>query len=675
MTNETDFETDTDIAVIGMACRLPGAATPEQFWANLVDGVDSVRAISADELRAWGEDPELLLDPRYVPRHGVVAGVGEFDAGFFGYSARDADMLNPQNQTFLECAWEAMEQAGYDPADVPGPVGVYAGAGRNGYGSVVRSRIEDVFPGVDELAIHVANEPEHLSTRVSYQLGLTGPSMTVLTTCSSSLVAVHEAGRALLAGDCDMALAGGVTLRVPLVGYRYREGGTMSPDGHCRTFSSDAKGIVGGDGAGVVVLRRLRDAMDDGDHIRAVIRGSAVNNDGHDRAGYTAPGVRGQADVIRAAHASADVTPDTIGYVEAHGTGTAVGDPIEVAALNRAFRTDTGRRGTTVLGAVKTNIGHTDTASGVAGLIKAVLALENHLIPANLSFAGPNPAIDLDGGPFTVATHNREWPSQGRPRRAGVSSFGIGGTNAHVVLQEAPAVAPSESTGTAHVLPLSARTAAALDTMTDRLARHIAEHPEQSLADVAYTLQVGRRAFAHRRHVVATSRADAIAALSAHPEPTLVGTPPSVDVFPSSAGDAAALGRLWQAGTPVAWSRLHDGTQRRVPLPTYPFERETHLVRPKPTARPTVEPTPDTTGRSVEDELLLMFRQVLGVDEDVTDPDFFELGGDSLAAVQLVSLIEDRLAVAPPVEAVFDAPTVTELTKVVEHMIAESGLS
>ncbi|KOG88941.1 hypothetical protein ADK38_16980, partial [Streptomyces varsoviensis] len=452
-----------------MACRFPGATTPEEYWHNVVNGVDGVRALTDAELEEWGEDPERAKDPRYVRRHGVVEGIGDFDAEFFGITGRDADLLNPQHRIFLECAWEALERAGYDPRAVPGTTGLFAGAGRNGYASVVRSR-PDRFPGVDDLALSLANDPEHLCTRVSYLLGLTGPSVAVMTACSTSLVAVHEASRALLAGECDTALAGGVTLRAPLLGYPHREGGTLSPDGYCRTFSADARGIVGGDGAGIVVLRRLRDAIEDGDHVHAVLRGSAVNNDGRERAGYTAPGVRGQAEVIRRAHIAADVYPRDISYVEAHGTGTPVGDPIEVTALTEAFRDgyaedETAADGTVGLGSVKTNIGHTDTAAGVASLIKTVLALEERTLPATLHFTAPNPAIDFDATSFSVTTRTRKWETTRLPRRAGVSSFGIGGTNAHVVLEEAPvpAAAPQLAASTAQLLVLSARTPTALD--------------------------------------------------------------------------------------------------------------------------------------------------------------------------------------------------------------------
>ncbi|WP_329585423.1 phosphopantetheine-binding protein [Kitasatospora sp. NBC_01250] len=700
-------ENDTHIAIVGMACRFPGAATPEEYWANLTAGVDSVRAFSAEELRAWGHDPAALEDPRYVPMHGIVDGVGEFDADFFQFSSRDATLLNPQHQMFLECAWEALERAGYDPRTTPGTVGVYAGTGRNGYAALTQAQAER-FPGVDALTLTISNEPEHLATRISYKLGLTGPSMAVLTACSSSLVAVHEAGRALLAGDCDMALAGGITLRLPRSGYRYVEGGTMSPDGRCRTFSAGAKGIVGGDGAGVVVLRRLQDALDDGDHVHAVIRGSAVNNDGHERAGFTAPGVQGQSEVIRLAHAAAEVSAASISYVEAHGTGTPVGDPIEVSALTQAFRAEEEvPAGSVLLGSAKTNIGHTDTAAGVAGLIKTALALEHRAIPATLHFDRPNPVIDFAKTPFTVNTEHRAWDSAG-PRRAGVSSFGIGGTNAHVVLEEAPRAAERAARDEgAQLLVLSARTPAALAAMAERLARHLEQHPEQPLADVAWTLQSGRRAFAHRRHVVCADRAEAIAALSATATAPVSQAPGSATPgelldrlaleLPTAERAAllGALGRIWQDGSPVDWARLHEGAlPHRVPLPSYPFERRHHLIRPEPFTAPdtdasavtavtaTVAAADAVTGApaeqpaggaqdsaSIEERLAVLFAKVLGETEDLAERDFFELGGDSLTAVQLFSLVEDDFGVAPPLEAIFDAPTVTEFAVVIQELL------
>lgn len=801
--NDLYIDSDTHLAVVGMACRLPGADSPDEFWENLVGGIDSIRPIPAEERRSWGENTAWSEDPRHVALHGLVNGVGDFDAEFFGYTPRDAAVLNPQHQMFLECAWEALERAGYHPGDVPGPVGVYAGAGRNGYGRIVLER-PDLLPGVDAMAATIANEPEHLTTQLSYRLDLTGPALTVQTACSSSLVAVHEAARALLAGDCDMALAGGITIRLPRTGYRHQEGGTMSPDGHCRTFSADAKGIVGGDGAGIVVLRRLQDALDDGDTVHAVLIGSAVNNDGRERAGYTAPGMRGQTEVIRLAHTAADVTADSIGYVEAHGTGTPVGDPIEVAALTKAFSSPATRPGSILLGAVKTNIGHTDTAAGVAGLIKATLALENRFVPGNLHFKEPNPRIDFASSPFTVPTAGADWNTDGdRPRRAGVSSFGIGGTNAHVVLQETPPRGPRpDDTWPVHLLPLSARTPSALDAMSERLAAHLARHPDQPLADIAHTLQTGRQTFPHRRYVVCADHESARAALVSAPsagrdavaaaETSVVFRLPDTDVparaligelaavFPvfraavdecavalsgqdteaaalftlqyalaqlwqdwgvrphswqagrvgelvvacrsgaidlataarllhgqdsgdepvgtpdrPGQGDApvvdlpatgpagavaallAAAGRLWQAGVPLNWRATARGTsRRRVPLPTYPFERRHVAIRPAAQGRtePTVTAADEQTARqpeSVAEQLTGLFRQVLGSADESAD--FFELGGDSLAAVQLITLIEETFGVTPPVDAVFDTPAIADLAAVIEGLLAETS--
>jgi acyl transferase domain-containing protein len=491
---------DTHLAIIGMACRFPGANDPETFWTNLDAGIDSVRAFTAAELDPWWGGRSRPADPSYVTMHGVVDGIGEFDAGLFGYTARDAAMLNPEQQMFLECSWEALERAGYDPLNVPGVTGVYGGAARNGYGAVVRERT-DRFGGIDDFAILLANDPEHLCARVAYKLGLTGPAVTVLTACSTSLVAVHEAGRSLLAGDCDVALAGGVSLRVPRAGYWYQENGVMSQDGHCRAFDASADGIVAGDGAGVVVLRRLQDAVADGDPVLAVIRGTAVNNDGRRRTGFTAPSVQGQAEVIQIAHETAGIEADSIGYVEAHGTGTPVGDPIEVRALSQAFKGV--RCGSVALGSVKTNLGHTDTAAGAAGLIKTVLMLQHRRIPPSLGFHTANPEIDFGATPFEVNTVSRPWESPGRPRMAGVSSFGIGGVNAHVVVQEAPETPVPEQPATGcELLVLSARSPQALAASAEALAAHLREQPGAPISDVAWTLQTGRHEFPYRGHMV-----------------------------------------------------------------------------------------------------------------------------------------------------------------------------
>ncbi|HSF43042.1 MAG TPA: non-ribosomal peptide synthase/polyketide synthase [Thermoanaerobaculia bacterium] len=512
---------ETAVAVIGMSGRFPGAAGLEELWANLRAGIESIATLSDEELLAAGVRPELLAAPGYVKACGALDGIDLFDAGFFGFSPREAETLDPQHRLFLECSWHALENAGYDPRRAPGAVGVFASSQSSRYVLNLLSRA-DVLDTVDPWGLAQGLDKDFLPTRVSYELDLKGPSVAVQTACSSSLVAVHFACRALLQGDCDMALAGGVAIQVPhRVGYLWQEGGISSPDGQCRAFEARALGTVPGSGVGVVVLKRLAAALRDGDTIHAVVRGSAVNNDGALKVGYTAPSVEGQADVIAAAQASAGVEPGSVQYVEAHGTATPLGDPVEVAALTRAFRAGTGQTGFCALGSVKTNIGHLDTAAGIAGFLKAVLALENRQIPPSLHFEQPNPKIDFAASPFYVNARLSDWaaPEGGGSRRAGVSSFGIGGTNAHVVLEEAPPAAPSSPSRPFQLLLLSARTPAALEEATGNLAAFLTRHKEADLADVAYTLQVGRRAFEHRRMVVCESDGEGAARLAlADPE-------------------------------------------------------------------------------------------------------------------------------------------------------------
>jgi phthiocerol/phenolphthiocerol synthesis type-I polyketide synthase E len=505
--------TGLEIAVIGMAGRFPGAGDLDAFWRNLRDGVESISTFSDEELAAAGVDPAVMRDPAYVRAGGIVEGVELFDAAFFGYYPREAQVIDPQQRILLECAWEALEDAGYDPLRGERSVGVFAGAGTNHYLAHLQADPQ-IAASIDYYQLHLANYKDYLTTRIAYKLNLEGPCVTVQTACSTSLVAVHMACGSILAGECRMALAGGVTVSVPQrVGYRWVEGGVLSPDGRCRAFDARAGGTVGGEGAGLVVLKRLEDALADGDPIRAVIRGSAVNNDGARKIGFTAPSVEGQTKVIRMAHAAAEVRPDTITYVEAHGTGTSLGDPIEMAALTAAFRGATDRTGFCAVGSLKPNIGHADVAAGVAGLIKTVLALENAQIPASLHFERANPEIDLENGPFRVNERTRPWTVDGHPRRAGVSSFGLGGTNAHVVLEEAPAPPPSGDAPGWRLLGISARTRTALEAATDRLADHLERRPGLSLDDVAYTLEVGRHPFAHRRAVLCGDAGDAVRAL------------------------------------------------------------------------------------------------------------------------------------------------------------------
>jgi acyl transferase domain-containing protein len=512
--------TGTEVAVVGMAGRFPGADTLEEFWTLLESGREGVRDLTDAELRASGVSRAQMDSPAFVRRMGVLREIESFDAGFFGYNPREAEALDPAHRIFLECAWEALENAACDPARFPGAVGVYAGAGESQYAQANILARPEVVAALGHFAVSVGSNKDFFATRAAYKLDLRGPAVGVQTGCSSSLVAIHLAVQALLSRECDLALAGGASVTVPHhSGYEWAPGGIMSPDGHCRAFDAEAAGTAGGSGAGAVVLRRLEDALRDGDPIRAVIRGSAVNNDGALKVAFTAPSVEGQAAVIGEALSVSGVHPESIRYVEGHGSGTELGDPIEIAALAEAFRPHTERTGFCAVGSVKSNIGHTDAAAGVAGFIKTVLALEHGTVPPTANFRAPNPKIDFASSPFYVSSRAEPWEKGEEPRRAGVSSFGIGGTNAHVVLEEAPAPEPSRPRRAWHLLTLSARTATALDAATARLAAHLRAHPELALADVAHTLQGGRREMPHRRVLAVRDGEDAAALLEArHPD-------------------------------------------------------------------------------------------------------------------------------------------------------------
>lgn len=492
------------VAIVGMAGRFPGAQSTLQFWQNLARGVESIRFTPEEELRAAGVDPDLIANPDYVRASSTIDEPEYFDASFFGFSAREAEIIDPQQRVFLECAWEALEDAAYDPGRLAGRIGVFAGTGMNLYGAVNLSTNPDIVASAGTYQIMVGNDKDFLCSRVSYKLNLRGPAVGVQTACSTSLVAVQMAFESLLRNECDMALAGGVSIPVPQpVGYLYVPGMILSRDGHCRAFDAEASGTVPGAGAGVVVLKCLERALSDGDHIYAVIRGAAINNDGAAKVGYSAPGVEGQAEAIRRSMQMADFEPDSVSYIEAHGTGTEVGDPIEIAALSKAFETVENRR-SCAIGAVKTNIGHLDAAAGVAGLIKTALSIHHKAIPPTLHFTKENPLIDFAKTPFYVNATFSKYEKPG-PFRAGVSSFGIGGTNAHVSLEEAPQIASDPAKGSQLIL-LSAKTATALDKQSERLAAFLEENPATNLADLAYTLQTGRQVFQHRRVLLAGDR-------------------------------------------------------------------------------------------------------------------------------------------------------------------------
>jgi polyketide synthase PksJ len=514
--------TGLEIAVIGMAGRFPGARNIDEFWHNLENGVESITFFSREELEAAGVSSEMYTNPNYVAAAGMLPDKDCFDALFFGYTPKEAEVMDPQVRVFQEVAWEAMEHAGYVPDTYNGLIGLYAGAGGNFYWeaqTVLSGKSETV--GSFEAAL--LNNKDFLSSRVSYKLNLKGPSFTLYTACSTSLVAIHLAARALLTGECGMALAGGITALYPdNYGYVYQEGMINSPDGHCRAFDVHSKGTIFGDGVGVVVLKRLSDALEERDMVHAVIKASAINNDGMRKVGFTAPSTSGEAEVIRTAIKIGKIPSESITYIEAHGTGTQMGDTMELDSMKRAFNTKNDKKGWCAVASVKTNVGHLDAAAGAAGFIKTVLALKQKRIPPGLNFETPNSNFNFASSPFYVNTTLKEWKNDGYPLRAGVSSFGIGGTNAHVILEEAPEDRRSESQRAdgqkrerPELIVLSAKTETALDKMTENLANHFKKYPDIDLTDVAYTLQMGRKAFKHRRMVVCKDVEDAVNRLQA----------------------------------------------------------------------------------------------------------------------------------------------------------------
>jgi phthiocerol/phenolphthiocerol synthesis type-I polyketide synthase E len=537
---------DSDVAIIGMGCRFPGADSVDRFWHVLRAGRETLTRYTDEELLAAGVPAERLTDPNYVKAGQSIPDTDMFDSDLFQFTQDEADIIDPQHRIFLESAFEVLERAGYDPDRTDAHIGVYAGTGMNTYLLHNLAERHRAASSVDRYRLMLANDKDFLATRVSYKLNLRGPSVNINTACSTSLVAVHTACLALLGGECDLALVGAVHLGPPGQGYQFQEGMIFSPDGHCRAFDAGARGTVIGSGAGVVILKRLKEALADGDWVHAVIKGSAVNNDGSGKAGYTAPSIAGQAAVIADALEVADVEPDTIGYVEAHGTGTPLGDPIEVAALTEAFRRGTDRTGYCALGSVKTNIGHLDTASGMAGLIKSVLMLEHRTMVPSLHFSSANPDIDFESSPFFVSTETTEWAAGGGPRRAGVSSFGIGGTNAHVILQEPPARTRAPGGRVPELLVVSARSKAALRQVGTALARHLKQQPGLDLSAVAQTLAMGRRARPHRLALVARSTREAAMALALGDGERLrqgvAGHEPSTPVFVLTGTVAGAAG-------------------------------------------------------------------------------------------------------------------------------------
>jgi mycoketide-CoA synthase len=616
---------DATVAVVGLAGRYPGARDVTAFWRILASGRESTTFLDDAAMAQAGVPEERRRHPHWVGAAAEIDDPCAFDAPFFGLSPREARMTDPQHRVFLECAWAALENAGYNPRDTGHRTGVFAGASFNLYLASSPSLREAFF--ADPFAGLMGVDKDFLATRVAYKLDLRGPAVTLQTACSTSLVAVHMACQSILAGECEMALAGGVSIRFPRgTGYLWQDGGILSPDGRCRAFDARGCGTVGGEGAGVVVLKRLDRALADGDHVRAVVRGSAVNNDGGSKVGYMAPSVEGQAEVIEEALAIAGVDPDTITCVEAHGTATALGDPIEVEALAGVFRRRTERTGYCAIGSVKTNVGHLDAAAGVASLTKAILALENETIPANVHFETPNPRIAFAGSPFFVPTTAIPWRRGDEPRRAGVSSFGVGGTNAHVVLEEAPLPSPAEAgpRSRRYVLALSAFTPAALSPLRERWAEHLEAHADLAIADVCFTGAVGRAALRHRLAVIGCDLRGLIAGLrGAAGGEVFSGVAPDDGGTAEWAGapaswTAEAVAAAFVEGRRLDWRAFMGESGRRVPLPTYPFERHVYAAEPSAERRALFVPTADGgfLGRRIDTPVAeAQFARVLSASE------------------------------------------------------------
>ncbi|MGF1737866.1 SDR family NAD(P)-dependent oxidoreductase [Photobacterium satsumensis] len=568
MNEVTEF--DDRIAVIGMSGRFPGAENHHQFWQNLQGGVESVTTLSKEDLRGClqGLDPisaqyvsRQMKNPNYVNAGFFLEQTEGFDAGFFGFNPSELELIDPQHRIFMETSWEALEDGGYDPYRYPGRVGVYAGTLMSRY---LLYNVFHLMHSERDFLVGIGNEVDYLPTRVSYRLNLKGPSVSVQTACSTSLVAIHLACQALLNGECDMALAGGSVLQVPhKQGYLYQEGSMTAPDGHCRAFDAKAKGTVfSAGGSGTVLLKRLDEALADGDQIYSVIRGTAVNNDGLDKVGYTAPGVDGQVAVITEALEVAGVSPDTLSYVEAHGTGTPLGDPIEIDALTKAYREYTDQNQFCAIGSLKTNIGHLAAAAGVASLMKVSLAMKHGEIPPSLNYSKPNPRIDFANSPFYVNDKLVPWHGVDGVKRAGISSFGVGGTNAHAIVEEAPVVLPSDDGRHYQLISLSAKSAKALDAQRCNLADYLEQNTSLNFADLAYTLHIGRHPFEHRFQCVASNTEEAISqlrkGLNSPQSPAMADTRPLVFMFPGQGAQYVGMAQGLYDSEPVFRETFDD---------------------------------------------------------------------------------------------------------------------
>jgi len=669
----------TDIAIIGIAGRFPGAKNIDQFWSNVENGVESLSFFNDEELLDSGISKETLNTSNYVKAKAFLKGASLFDADFFGFTARDAELLDPQFRIFFETVWEALENASYDPEQTDKKIGVFAGSST--FNSYYISNIlpcTNDFSGSEKLSALSFNAKDFLTSLLAYKLNLTGPALAVQTACSTSLVAVCMACEYLLSEKCDIAIAGGVSITTPLKsGYFFEEGMIFSKDGHCRAFDAAATGTVGGDGVGVLVLKRLDKALAEGDFVHAVIKGFAVNNDGNKKIGFTAPSIDGQKEVIQSALKMANVKPDMISYIETHGTGTKLGDPIEATALSEIFQGLSCEP--IALGTLKPNIGHLDVASGVAGIIKTILALKNKTLPPCINFKSLNPEINFSNTPLYINTEKKPWEHK-EARIAGVSSFGIGGTNAHLILQEfkQELFCQTEALAFPVVLVLSARTRSALIRRRRSLVSYLRKNPNVNLVDVAFTLQVGRKSMPSRFACICRSKEQAIERLNNLECQEILeleqGVLEKIDM--QNFKRICAITQDWLAGHRVSWRELYSKGQtlHRVPLPSYTFEGREYWLQPaqhhsQSIMKPSFSSDLKVSPAALEVKIQEIFKFFLGSDCINNTADFYDFGGDSLLLLQVIAKIQKELGIAIPPEVLEKNSSVKKLVDYIEHEI------
>jgi phthiocerol/phenolphthiocerol synthesis type-I polyketide synthase E len=643
------------IAVIGICCKFPGAENAEEFFNNCLNGVQSIKQFSDEELKLSGIPQSVLDDERYIKYGAVLGDIDKFDNRFFSYTPYEAELTDPQQRIFLECAWGALENSGYAPNKYQGRIAVFGSCSISTYllNNILKSNVIKE-KGLDHFLL-IGNDKDFLCTRVSYKLGLTGPSVTVQSGCSSSLVAIHLACRSIYNGETDLALAGGVSISVPQkAGYYYQEGSIFSKDGQCRPFDINSSGMVKGNGCGIVVLKLLDKAIQDNDYIYAVINSTAINNDGKNKIGYTAPSIAGQAEVIKMTLEKSGINPENLSYIEAHGTGTRLGDPIEVRALAKVFNTE--KRQFCVIGSSKASIGHLDAAAGVAGLIKSALILKKGRIPRSTNFEANNPELKLEDTPFFVSKTNIELPND-KKNYVAVSSFGMGGTNAHAILEsyvEKDTSVPQEKE---LIIPYSAKTENALKIQEINLLKALKEFLKQqiSLSDIAYTLCFGREEFSCRRFIIARNIPEAIRQL----ENTINLISNFVESYNST---LLSIGEEWSNGGDISWEFQFDGISgKRVPLPGYPFERKSFWINAASEAAASIKVEERSASPLFKEEILkeiiAIWKENFKDDQIQKDDNFFELGGESLMALNIIEDIKRRFAVTTSFDFLIHYPT------------------